>query len=143
MSHSLLYLWSWYKHQIYIRIQSYFMGDNKGFLFSTGAREDRVIHTPGAACDSAEILKEDPIVTRVDWGKRKVTPYHEYLVVYIQERKSDGSKPRKSAVMIEHEVSNLVVEDEDPKAPPTNHPNLIFWKNGKQVAPPIGGLVRP
>ena len=118
------------------------MGDNKGFVCQTGSRSDRSVFTPGAAFQAHDILAHDTIITRVDWGKGKLSPYHEYLVVYFKECKSDGANPRKSAVLIEREVRFLVVREEDPNAPPTKHPNLIFWKNGKQVAPPVTRLVR-
>ena len=141
MSHSLRQLWNWYTHNLYTQIQIFLMGENRGFLFQTGVRHDSVSYTPHSACATNEILgAENIFITHVDWRKRSVSPYHEYLVVYVQEERSDGAKPRKSVVMIEREVSNLVAE-EDSKEPQTKAPTLIFTRDGREMSPPTRRLL--
>ena len=119
------------------------MGSNSGFMFQS-VREEAVSLMPVSASTMPQILRDGPnmFITRVDWGKRRVSPYHEYLVAYVKERKSDGAKPRKSVVMIEREVGDSVADDEDPNGPPARHPYLRIWKDGKEVPPPKGRFVR-
>ena len=88
---------------------------------------------PYDACGMVQIFQaQDISITRVEWHKITVAPYHEYLLVYVEEKRSDGVKPRKSVIMIEREVSNLVAEKEVPREAQTN---LAFWVNGRKIPP--------
>ena len=135
----LLQAVTWCVHYLYTRIQLHFIGKNPGFLFQCGTYANCSAMTPAVACKLPNFLlptRSNVFITRVEWRKRTFSPYQEFLVVYVQEKRSDGVKPRRSVIMIDRLVNHLGRRQRNPEEPPNTKPQNIYMLSGFVISPP-------
>ena len=100
------------------------------------------------ACTLMQVLLADNIfITRIEWCKKKYAPYHEFLVVYVQERgNTDGQPPRESVIAIQRNLGNLERrkdESKDKDEISDGTEELIFENlDGSDMPPPADPLPR-
>ena len=124
----------------------------QGFLGAVGdvlvVKLSRLWH--GFITSRTVYLAEDVFVTRVEWCKRAVFLFHEFLVCYVSERQESESRtPHVSVIAINRYVPDQKPDKTSDGAPdvaldstPNSKPLLKFFENGKQTLSPYVPLLQ-
>ena len=139
---------TWYIHDLLARIQFHRTADKHSGLLFNGNVYGSYTRFPAACALNLEMFlyMDKVFITRIEWCKINHSPFHEFLVVYVQERSvNDDQMPRRSVIAIDRNVGNLKrkSEDNDKDEIVDGTEELVFKKpDGTIMPPPADALLR-
>ena len=102
-----------------------------------------VLYKVDIACQNKAVdLAEDIFVDYVEWRKSTTTPFHEFLVFYVNERQQLGKTPHVSVILIDRCVAEKDSNGPEQKkndSESTIHGKplrLNFFEGGKRTSSP-------
>ena len=136
MRYPILQLCTWYIYDFLTRLRYHRMDSiNHGLLFNISAHEDCVSYKPESACKCPTVYRaENVFVYQADWCKKIEPPFHEFIVFYVKEKRSDGKRPRLSVVLVDRNVDDVANKDEQEIG--RRPPDLILTENNDPCASP-------
>jgi hypothetical protein len=121
MLHSILQLLTWYTRDLLARFHYRDMAHrNKGLLYNKhtpGSGESSgMCCTPSDACgQDIVLLGGNVFVKRVEWWKKDDSPFHEFLLFFVEEkRESENEFPRKSVFLVDRNIADGSINKDDP-----------------------------